>query len=728
MRNRWLPKPFPLNTRTIVYLWGVLALLLAFFLGTVFTWVILTQQLEASLDQKFDAALKGFARDFQLETQDLAALGNWLVAQESFVAQVRARDSSALTRTLEPLTEASIVDAIVVVDTAGMVLSRVKTGLPVTQGDNIIEQPGVRHALAGQSSSGMEQDSAGRLQGRLMLPLYDAPERSIVGVVILGFYLDGVFLQRVTAREDAELAIVYNDRITVTSLKDAQGKSWTGRFAPAAVLLAEREGHPTEILPLNTDQGQFLFKFQPLQSPSGSIVGMDGIGVPLAVIENERATLLKTFGLTFFSGILVLGLIGFLMARSLTLPLQALTRDVERLANGDLETPIALPRPLEMTQLARQMDLARAHLRTGLQASQSQIQKLEATVEAMPLGVMVTNPPGEIVVLNAAGEALLRQNRAALIGQPWQQILTMTGRADSVTPPFWDVQLDGGSGKGAVIVRGRFALQDHPHVVLNLVSCPFQRDGQSQGYVHVIQDVSAVEQFARAKDEFIFNVAHELRQPISAQFFSVGALVDEFATIDRRELGFKLRELQDINIRFQGLVAKLMDIGTVRAGRFRVEPIVYPLNRLVKDAVAQIESQLHARGQSLEIKLETPAECQVLADRTRVIQVIINLVTNASKYSPEGKPISLATRQEDGFAYIAISDCGPGISPDERAHIFERFWRSKQAEKEGEGIGLGLALANAIVKAHGGQIDVQSEPGKGSTFWFTLPEIQVPQL
>ena len=114
----------------------------------------------------------------------------------------------------------------------------------------------------------------------------------------------------------------------------------------------------------------------------------------------------------------------------------------------------------------------------------------------------------------------------------------------------------------------------------------------------------------------------------------------------------------------------------------------------------------------------------VSADRPRIVQVLINLITNASKYGPESEPILVSVSTQDHMATIDVEDRGQGISLEEQENLFKRFYRGRRAEEEGIGIGLGLALAREIVTAHGGQIGVKSGLGKGTTFWFSLPLVQ----
>jgi signal transduction histidine kinase len=273
-------------------------------------------------------------------------------------------------------------------------------------------------------------------------------------------------------------------------------------------------------------------------------------------------------------------------------------------------------------------------------------------------------------------------------------------------------------------MHGRFPLRARPQVVLDITSTPAQSDGNAYGYVHCLQDVSKMDEFIRAKDEYLLNVAHELEGPLASWRAALDLFIEDYMTLSTRDLGVMLRNLQRTTIKFQGLVETLIDIGKVQAGRFVVQLAPVPFERILRDATSQIEPLLKTKGQRLEIRNICPPDCIVMADRVRVIQVLVNLLKNASKYGPEDQAIELVTCRDFGYVFIAVTDHGPGIPPEEQAQLFQRFFRGTRAEEEGAGIGLGLALAKGITEAHGGRINVQSRVGEGTTFWFSIPEKQ----
>lgn len=275
------------------------------------------------------------------------------------------------------------------------------------------------------------------------------------------------------------------------------------------------------------------------------------------------------------------------------------------------------------------------------------------------------------------------------------------------------------SPDNSLIARGRFPLRAQPQVILDVISTQVEVEGKPAGYVHILQDASAQEQLVRAKDEFIVNVAHELRGPLASLRASIELLVEDHATMSMPDLGVMLRTMQRAVVKFQGLVENLVDMGNIQVGRFRVRAAPIRLSSLFEDALAQVNPLLQGRRQSAKINVDC-GSLLICADRQRIAQVLINLLSNASKYGPEGEPITLSVCSKDGFVIIEVTDRGPGIAPEEQARLFQRFYRGWRAEEEGIGIGLGLALAREIVQAHGGQMDVRSRVGQGTTFWFSL--------
>lgn len=714
------------SLRTQIYLFVPL-LAAAFMVIAVAGWIDAGQQAYSHLQNEVDDGLASFQSDFDRATLDLAGLGNWLVGQPEFTDLVRARNDAGLERYLAPWTEVSLADSMTVTDKDGLVLSRLAAGQPITRGASLRDDLGIAQALSGSRSTSLDQDSAGRLERRVILPIYSGQSKSPVGALVLAFYLDGNFLQYRSRKPDQEIAIVFQNRLTILTLTDATGKPWGGQPAPAAVLAAEQAGSTSSFMNLHLDVGNYLFKFRPLGPASGTSDGMYGVGASLAFLESDRLNLFRVFliGLPLLA--LGTALVGLLFARALTRPLRELGRATQAMSRGDLTQPIQLHRNDEFGDLARQMDWMRQQLSRAFQSATLEKSRLAAVIQSMGIATLITDEKLKIMAANAAAEALLGRKAESLVCESWQGVFLTSGTDGDSPSGNWTLgEAEVGAGE-SLVVHGRFPLRARPQVTLDIVSSPVQLEGEPAGYVHVLSNATAQEQLVRAQDEFIMNAAHELRSPLASLRASVEVLVDDFASMNRQELGFMLKTMQRAILRFQNLVENLVDVGTIQARRFRVYPAPVPIDKLIEGALTQIEPLLQARSQYVSTELQCPAGTTVLADRPRIAQVLINLLSNASKYSPEGEPLSLEAYSKDGFIVVQVTDHGPGIPPEEQGRLFERFYRGRRAEEEGIGIGLGLALAREIVQAHGGQIDVRSQVGAGTTFWFSLPRADLPE-
>ncbi len=233
-------------------------------------------------------------------------------------------------------------------------------------------------------------------------------------------------------------------------------------------------------------------------------------------------------------------------------------------------------------------------------------------------------------------------------------------------------------------------------------------------------EASQRDRLDRMKDEFVLTASHELRSPLtSVQGFA------ELLMLDRDNLTAKQVETVEIileNCRhLVRLLNDLLDLARSDAGRLAIQPQPTDLAPLVEDAVRLMRAQTDSSNQILTEQLETGLPV-IEAEPDRVRQVLVNLLTNAHEYSPEGASIDVMARVAGDDVEIAVTDNGPGIPADQLEHIFERFVRGDAGltQRVG-GTGLGLAISKSLVELHGGTIAVDSEPGRGSRFSFRLP-------
>jgi PAS domain S-box-containing protein len=227
----------------------------------------------------------------------------------------------------------------------------------------------------------------------------------------------------------------------------------------------------------------------------------------------------------------------------------------------------------------------------------------------------------------------------------------------------------------------------------------------------------AAREASAARDQVLGIVSHDLRNPLSAIGMHARRIADNSATNDERE-AIASNILSAVHWMHR-LIRDLLDVTSIEAGRLSIEAEPQSVQKIIADAVNLVGGQARAR----EIALTTdvaPDLPSVIVDGARITQVLGNLLSNAVKFTPAGGAIIIKAKRSDGEVMISVQDTGPGIPAAEIDRVFDRFWHARRTS-ELRGTGLGLAIAQGIVRAHGGRIWVESTPGKGSTFTFTLP-------
>ena len=244
--------------------------------------------------------------------------------------------------------------------------------------------------------------------------------------------------------------------------------------------------------------------------------------------------------------------------------------------------------------------------------------------------------------------------------------------------------------------------------------------GDPQGTLLVFHDLTRLKQLERTREEFVANVSHELRTPLSLIRGYVETLLD--GAKNNPEVATKFLETIHRNSgRLQFLIEDLLTISELESGRLKMNLLPVSLRPLGEKVLEDFKPQAAAKRVTL---LNELPELTAQADANRLHQLLGNLVGNAIKYGrPEGTVRVLALRTNDGMIQICVRDDGPGIPAESLDRVFERFYRVDKARSRDQGgTGLGLAIVKHIVQGHGGKVWVESEPGQGAAFYFTLPE------
>ena len=230
-----------------------------------------------------------------------------------------------------------------------------------------------------------------------------------------------------------------------------------------------------------------------------------------------------------------------------------------------------------------------------------------------------------------------------------------------------------------------------------------------------------LEDLERLRTDLLSTIAHELRTPLTALRTSVGLLADPASTPTDEQRRALIASIERNADRMQRLIGDVLDLARFRSGSIRLQLRRFDACEVAEAAIASVRPLADARGVAISLA-GCDAGPSVYGDYRRLEQALVNLVSNAQKFSPEGFEVAVKVAARGGSVAWQVDDRGPGIAPDDQARLFERFFVGRGDRSQArEGIGLGLPTALAIAQAHGGTIEVDSEIGRGSTFTLVVP-------
>jgi len=410
---------------------------------------------------------------------------------------------------------------------------------------------------------------------------------------------------------------------------------------------------------------------------------------------------------------------GVLLGWKVTRPAEALTDAAVRLGQGDFATSIPTGGPAEIGQLARTMDDMRRNLLDLNSELRHREAEAQVVLEAVVEGVYAVDQERNIRYLNPQAARLLGIEAADAIGKFCGDVLKPCGP-------------NGSSGGGArpcattacPILRARQAGSAQSVEQLQTSSGTRQTVITSSRVVNglqvqVLRDETDLEGVRRARDTVLANVSHEFRTPLAAQLASIELLREGLKSSPPEQLEELVLSLERGTLRLTRLIDNLLESVRIESGQLDVRRQSISLADVIDDARALVEALLRQRRQPLEVEL--PEGLDLQGDATRLTQVFVNLIANASKFAPEGTPIRIGAQVEGNLISAWVEDSGPGLPEGDSAGLFDRFKRGGTQEPEPGGLGLGLWISRSIVERHGGGINAaRTEQGR-TRFTLTLP-------
>lgn len=359
-----------------------------------------------------------------------------------------------------------------------------------------------------------------------------------------------------------------------------------------------------------------------------------------------------------------------------------------------------------------------------VRAEQVEASRQQAILEAVADGVLVTNPENRITFLNPSAERILRLRASKVVGQPLDQFVGLFGSAARTwmtTIRAWSE--DPSSYQPGETYAEQIKLDDGRVVLVHLSPVIWRND--FLGTVSIFRDITREVEVDRLKSEFVATVSHELRTPMTSIKGYVDLLLMGAAgALNENQIHF-LEVVRSNTDRLSVLVNDLLDISRIEAGRVTLTFQPVDLRALAEDTVDELLRRSQEESKPMAIMLDAPPDLPPAhGDPERIRQIFANLTDNAYNYTPAGGEIEITIQVVNDMLQVAVRDNGIGIPPENLHRVFERFYRGEDAlVLATPGTGLGLSIVEQLVKMHHGEIWAESEgiPGRGSTFYFTLP-------
>jgi PAS domain S-box-containing protein len=543
-----------------------------------------------------------------------------------------------------------------------------------------------------------------------MLVLQESRPLSVAGddyTVVVGRTLDDSYALALAETTGLEQTFVFEDRRLASSLGSA------GLDVESTTEARDSEGRAMPHVERTSGERRMYAVVVPLLGDGGETVAFLEVALPVEDLESAEHRWRLALGLGTFLVTAGATALGLWVSRRLTLPLRQLTTAAHRIRSGDLATPVPLPLdPPEIQTLARALEESRVHIRENLERLARQKDWSDTLLRSIVEGIVTVDPQGRVTTFSPAAERITGRRAEEVLGNRVDDVLRTADGA-----PFSD-EIPAPGGRRSVRVLHR---SGRPLTLATTAAAVRPPDGEAAQLALVLRDITEEESVQSLRSYFLANISHEFRTPLSAINASVELLLEDLEGLHPGELKELLDSIHRSVTGLQTLIDNLLESLSIEAGRFNIRRRPTDLQKIIDEAARVMQPLLNRRGQELLCDVPCGLAPQWI-DPMRITQVFVNLLSNASKYSPVQKKIELRVEAPPGQGLrVSVADRGEGIPRAERENLFRRFVRLSASDAPQYGIGLGLSVVKAIVEEHGGEVGVDERPGGGSTFWFRLP-------
>jgi len=524
-----------------------------------------------------------------------------------------------------------------------------------------------------------------------------------------------IYVNKIKQITDSRITIVdaMGNVIIDTDREYTEMENHAGRPEIAAALRGEAGSSIRYSSTLKVD---FIYVAQPILK-GNSIIGAVRMSKPLYEIKNLLNNLYINILIAVLTGIIASSLLGYKMAMNITKPVKEITYTASRISKGQFDRRINLKDRDEIGILADSINDMAAKLNETITSLQDKNIKLESIMSSMINGIIAVDNSEEILFINPVAESLLGITDREVTGKHILQVV----RNNSIDNYLKKILMN----KEFFSTEVNF--DDSNEKILKLYANPIKQNGANdiEGIIITIQDVTELRKLERIRTEFIANVSHELKTPLTS-IKGFAETLKSFDFDDRQDAIRFLNIIEDEAERLYRLINDILSLSELEQRKTKALRDKIDIEKAVEEVLSVLKSQSDKKNIRLSVKIREGLD-SLSGDGDKFKQMLINLIDNAVKYTPENGKVSIEAYKQSHDAdldklIIKVKDNGIGIPKQHIPRLFERFYRVDKARYRSiGGTGLGLAIVKHIVILFNGEIEVTSEVGKGTEFRIILP-------
>jgi len=539
---------------------------------------------------------------------------------------------------------------------------------------------------------------------------------------IIGVYLEDQPLEKeVISQSIKRFASEEHSRIT---LVDTRGVV----IADTEAAPGEMDNHlsrPEIIEALNNGDGQavrfsktlgkrMIYVAHVLKDPGGNPIGVVRLSMSIQKIDEFIHNLWVSLSFGIGSALLLTIIVSLFVSRYITKPIKEITSVARKITEKKFDTRVHIHSKGEIGQLADALNFMASSLESQMIEIKQNEEKLFGVLNNMVSGVILIGESRRILLVNPAIEHFLGYSKERLIGKLHIEAGMNVGLSKLIDRCFE-------TGEN---IRDEVHIYFPNEIIVDANLAPYTTEhGEVTGVVTVLHDITAIRRLEKIRSEFVANVSHELKTPITSIKGFAETLLD--GAIEDPEISRQFLEIiYNESDRFHRLINDILDLSKIEQKKLPQQVERVNIVKLIDDIFQSLKEKINRKQLAYEEPdVTTPVYME--GDRDRLTQIILNLIDNAISYTPEKGKIVIEVKELENEIVVKVKDNGIGIPLADRDRIFERFYRvDKGRSRNSGGTGLGLAIVKHLVDSHHGTIQVQSKEGKGSVFILTFPKVQ----